>query len=282
MSNKYGPWATPIDVGPNPQLSAFWRRRMKMLVSAGKTNPMLSRCNLFWLIAAGMLMCVLPTLRSDAAGAKKTDNKPAASQKKQAPTPVLTLSTKDGKTTNPGVAIIGGIDKAHFEEIKQLIAQKKYTLLKTFDGPQGEKQYAYRFTFADGGKTALTFSTSLNNMEKKITQALADGKFRLLNLDVIEIHLCRDVDSNQEFKVQHVELSDGTEIALPSVDSGKIPSAVKETNWQEHLNSIRNGKRELLKLESARSYTYELTMDNGKTATLNYAGGEPLKMPGQN
>ena len=62
MSNQYGPWATMIDVGGNPQLSAFWRRRLTMLVPASQTSPMLSRRNLLWLGVAAALMLLPPTL----------------------------------------------------------------------------------------------------------------------------------------------------------------------------------------------------------------------------
>ncbi|MGA2797850.1 MAG: hypothetical protein ABSE63_09745, partial [Thermoguttaceae bacterium] len=62
MANKYGPWATLIDVGWNPQLSAFWKRRLKMLEPASKTSPVLSRRNLSLLAAAGILACLLPTV----------------------------------------------------------------------------------------------------------------------------------------------------------------------------------------------------------------------------
>ncbi|MGA2797848.1 MAG: hypothetical protein ABSE63_09735 [Thermoguttaceae bacterium] len=55
MANKYGPWATLIDVGGSPQLSAFWKRRMSMLVPASQTSPVLSRRNLSLLAAAGIL-----------------------------------------------------------------------------------------------------------------------------------------------------------------------------------------------------------------------------------
>jgi hypothetical protein len=76
MSNKYGPWATSIDVGMNPQLSAFWKRRMRMLVPASQTSPMLSRGNLLWLGLALVLITSLPTLffTSASAGEKKTDD----------------------------------------------------------------------------------------------------------------------------------------------------------------------------------------------------------------
>lgn len=63
MSNPFGPWATSIDVGGNPQLSAFWRRRLTMLVPASQTSPVLSRRNLLLLGAAGAVTAMLPTLR---------------------------------------------------------------------------------------------------------------------------------------------------------------------------------------------------------------------------
>jgi len=76
MTNPYGPWATLIDIGGSPQLSAFWRRRLTMLVPTSQTSPVLSRRNLLWLVAAGVLLVVLPTLRS--APAMADEEKPAA------------------------------------------------------------------------------------------------------------------------------------------------------------------------------------------------------------
>jgi hypothetical protein len=66
MSNPYGPWATLIDAGSNPQLSAFWRRRLTMLVSVSQTSPVLSRRNLFWLVLAAVMIGMMPTVRSTA------------------------------------------------------------------------------------------------------------------------------------------------------------------------------------------------------------------------
>jgi hypothetical protein len=81
MSNKYGPWATLIDVGGNPQLSSFWKRRLKMLVPASKTSPVLSRRNLSLLAAAGILACLLPTVFFTPASAQ--DKKPADKQSQE-------------------------------------------------------------------------------------------------------------------------------------------------------------------------------------------------------
>jgi hypothetical protein len=75
MATKYGPWATLIDTGGRPQLSAFWRRRLTMLVPASRTNPVLSRGNILILMAAGILTCVLPTLFFTPAAAQ--EKKPA-------------------------------------------------------------------------------------------------------------------------------------------------------------------------------------------------------------
>jgi hypothetical protein len=75
MSSKYGPWATPINAGMNPQLSAFWKRRLRMLVTANQTSPVLSRQSLLWLCALGSLMIVLPTFRTPSAVAD--EEKPA-------------------------------------------------------------------------------------------------------------------------------------------------------------------------------------------------------------
>jgi SecD/SecF fusion protein len=61
MAHPYGPWATLIDAGQNPQLSTFWRRRLGMLVPTSQASPTLSRRNLLWLGAAAALMLVLPT-----------------------------------------------------------------------------------------------------------------------------------------------------------------------------------------------------------------------------
>ncbi|MEN6406592.1 MAG: hypothetical protein ABFC77_08985 [Thermoguttaceae bacterium] len=63
MANQYGPWATLIDAGGNPQLSSFWRRRLTMLVPTSRTSPVLSRRNLLWLGTAGALASLTPTLR---------------------------------------------------------------------------------------------------------------------------------------------------------------------------------------------------------------------------
>jgi hypothetical protein len=79
MANQYGPWATLIDAAGNAQLSAFWRRRLVMLVPVSESSPSLSRRSLVCLFAAGALMFVLPTFRVAALAAE--EEKPARIRK---------------------------------------------------------------------------------------------------------------------------------------------------------------------------------------------------------
>ena len=101
MSNPYGPWATLIDAGRNPQLSAFWRRRLTMLVPASRTSPTLSRRHLLGLVAAAALICALPTLHAAPAAAQQ--QKPAAASPPSAPGGGAVLS--GGSTTSNGDVI---------------------------------------------------------------------------------------------------------------------------------------------------------------------------------
>ncbi len=270
MANNYSFRATLLNVVPNLRL---------------------------WLVAAGMLMCVLPTLRSDAAQPKKADKKPAEeSPEEQTTTITGTWTLPDGRTmtTSRTSGFMGG-SKAHHEEMNKLIAEKKYNLLSTSDSPDGEMQYEYSFTLSDGNNIKITFSMPLENVtswedyqqkqeeqrHEKINQAIAAGQFRLLNWEMIRVHLCRDVETNQKFKVQRIPRRDGTVIAFPRADFGKIPPGVQQTSWQEHLQAIRQKKRDLLEMETINYFTYEITVDDGTKVIWSYAGGEPLKMPAQ-
>ena len=76
MTNPYGPWATAINAGQNPQLSAFWRQRLTMLVPTSQTSPVLSRRTLMLLGVSAVLLGVMPTLQSAPAIATE-DNSPA-------------------------------------------------------------------------------------------------------------------------------------------------------------------------------------------------------------
>jgi hypothetical protein len=194
-----------------------------------------------------------------------------------------------------GSTIVGS-SKGQLDEIKKLIAEKKYKFLSTFESPDGQTQYVYSFSFSDGGHTAMNFSVPLEKVtswddyeqkqeeqqerrQEKIKQAVAAGRFRLINLEAMQSHLCRDVESNQKFKIQRIARPDGRDIAFLRPDYGPIPPSVKQSSWQEHLQAIRDGKRELLEIETVNNYTYELVSDDGTKIIFNYGGGDPLKKP---
>jgi hypothetical protein len=320
MTNPYGPWATLIDAGGNPQLSAFWRRRLTMLVPASQTSPMLSRRNLLWLAMVAALMLFLPTFRSapSIAGeeqptkaeksstgsvsvpAKAADKKPAGPQKERnsadpPPWKLPPWKLPNGVTIYETISTKGDAHGPGFEkEIDKLIAAKKYTLVKTFGPPGNERQYVYCFVLSDGKLATMNFSMPLENVassadygrkqeeqrqqrHEKINQAIAAGRFRLINQDVIQVHLCRDVASKENFEVRRDRLADGKEIACPQGDHGKVPATVKETSWKEHLRAIREGKRELLSFRTTNIYTYEMIANDGTKLLFQYGGGEPLK-----
>ena len=246
-------------------------------------------------------------IRSAARPSKKTrkPNKPSADADKKNVAPVDPPKTDSPtqkkprpKITLEGLGFYTSVasddSPENYEEIDTLIKQKKYKLLKTFNSPNGEKQYIYRFTFPDGQPLNMNFTMPLDDVkswadyEKKqlaqreqrneqIAQALTAGRFRLLNLEVMQVHLCRDVDSGEKFKVQRIELPGGKDIALFRADYNLIRSLMKRMSWKQHLKAIRDGKRELLELETVNNYTYEMTADDGTKVIFSYGGTEPLE-----
>lgn len=63
MNRSYGPWATLIDAGRNPGLSAFWRQRLTRLPGLSHDNPGLTRSAALALIVAAVAIGALPTLQ---------------------------------------------------------------------------------------------------------------------------------------------------------------------------------------------------------------------------
>jgi hypothetical protein len=194
--------------------------------------------------------------------------------------------------------------KRHHEEMKQLLAQKKYDFTKTSE-IMGRKGYVYKFTFADGSYTNMSFSMPLDNVvswedyqqkqqqeekqrQKQINKALAAGQFRLIDSDVILIHICREVATNQKYRIQRIALPDRKEKALYREIALYLPfdggaqektATMPQTSWQDHLDAVRDGKWELLSEETIPSYQYEVVLDDGSKTIFKYGGGKPLEKP---
>ena len=179
--------------------------------------------------------------------------------------------------------------------MKQLIAEKKYEFVKTLEIPPGSQtQYVYRFTLPDGEQVAMNFSMRLEEVNsweeylqeskeqirrrnEKISKAIAAGSFRLLDVQPLTTHVCRDVDSDRKLSVQRIELSDGQEVASVRGEAAAKPEY--QTSWQDHLQAIRHGERVLLDSQISKNYAYEITLPDGTTTIFTYGGSEPLRKP---
>lgn len=207
------------------------------------------------------------------------------------------LGTANIVTVIPDDAPAGTADKVrqHHEQMKQLIAEKKYTLVRTFEYPPGsETQYVYRFDLPDGDHMNMNFTLRLEevgswddylqkskeqarNRNEQISAAIAAGRCRLLNIEPLVTHVCRDVKTGQRLMVLRIELPAGKEIA--SVRTEDIDKPGYQTSWQDHLDAVQQGNRELIELKAGNMYTYEITFDDGSTTVFQYGGDEPLKKP---
>ncbi len=190
----------------------------------------------------------------------------------------------------PADAPPGSVEKANkdHEEMKQLIAKKQYELVKTYDGAGSGKQYLYRFTLSDGTSHGMSFSIPLENVaswedycqksreqkrqrEEEIFKAFAADRFRLLDIDRISVHVCRDADSDTRYLVQRFRRPDGEDEALVRPEGAGATRY--KTSWEDHLEAIRQGKRVLLDVHVTKSYTYEVTLDDGSTTTYQIGVG---------
>jgi hypothetical protein len=223
--------------------------------------------------------------------------------------PVRTRTLPNGRTVHGGWGIgtqVSSEDpnavetaKRHHEEMKQLIAQKKYELIKTRDhGIYGPKGYLYKFTFSDGSNGTNLFLMPLENVDswedywqkqekreeqrdEQISKAIAAGKFRLIDVVVMQFHICRDVGSDRKIEFQRLPGPQGKDFAdeAPTLDnlSTFVPGKLR-MSWQDHLQAIRDGKRELLDVRIGKNYAYEMVLEDGSKAVY-WANGKPLKKP---
>lgn len=247
------------------------------------------------LVACAVVCCVVVLVAAGGWAAEKVfesiANKDQYVELERFEEPPLTLP--DGSTMSsssvtgtylPPDAPPGSVEKAKkdHEEMKQLIAKKQYELVKTYDGAGSGKQYVYQFTLADGTSHRMNFSIPLENVaswddycrksrkqnrqrEEKIFKAFAADKFRLLDIDPISVHVCRDADSDVTYLVQRFRRPDEEDEALVRPQEEGVTR--HKTSWEEHLAAIRQGKRVLLDLDVTKSYVYELTLDDGSTTT---------------
>jgi len=185
-----------------------------------------------------------------------------------------------------------------WEEVKALIARRQYEFVKAFPSSDGQpQQYVYRFRLADGEPFSTNFDCRLeevNSWEEyearvarqrqerfaAIRKAVAQGRFRLLDVDILLSHICLDPASGRKLVVRRIPMPDKTVIALITTYPSSEAKGGTETSWQDHLRTIAEGKRLLLDIETVRHYKYEVTLHDGSTTLFNYGGDKPLPAQG--
>ena len=124
--------------------------------------------------------------------------------------------------------------------------------------------------------------------KSKSTRRIAAGRFRLIDSDVILTHICREVATNQKYRIQRIPLPDPKEKSLHheialyrpfDIGAEEKATTMPQTSWQDHLAAVRDGKWELLSEETIPSYQYEVVLDDGSKTLFNYGGGKPLEKP---
>jgi len=106
MNKPFGPWTIQIDIAGNPQLSAFWRRRMARLPAAYRTTVRMTWPASAFLVSVAVVMGALPTFRgqpvlAEPAGASappKPDAEPQAEFRRLA-APILQAQNAKYKST---------------------------------------------------------------------------------------------------------------------------------------------------------------------------------------
>jgi hypothetical protein len=183
--------------------------------------------------------------------------------------------------------------KKQREEMKILIAEKKYEFVKESKYPSGETSYTYKFKLDDGKEFQDDFWVRLETVtswdeylqkeketriqcQNEIGKAIKAGRFRLIDLFTYQIQLCRDVKTGHKISVLRIDCDDGRVIAfLTYSDNGELVK--EEESWHDHLKALRDGKRELLGLDDlGKEYKYEVILDDGSKVIYGFGSDKPL------
>lgn len=171
-------------------------------------------------------------------------------------------------------------------QLDQFIARKDYKLEKTEQDRDGQMIYVYRFPNGSTESVSLPLegiaslaeykareAQQREDRQKAIYDAIAQGRYRLVDARPMLIHLCRE--NGQDIEVMDIHKRDGNEIALITSLPRQEPGRSEETSWQDHLEAIAGGRRELVNVRIITSWTYEVTLADG-SKTRWQVGGDPL------
>jgi hypothetical protein len=199
-----------------------------------------------------------------------------------------------------GGAGVSPFTPAQRQELRKLIAEKKYQRIGKSETPRGT-EYLYRFVFSDGTVKPWPFYLPLEEFasvddynqkydvyearrQEAMQKALAKGHYRLVNVELILVHECLDVATGKTIEVQKIPLPDGSQIASAKEVKPWVPSPTGESEetfyemtWQEHLDSIKAGRRKLLDARVVKDFWYEMTLEDGSKTILGIGGQSPLE-----
>jgi hypothetical protein len=180
--------------------------------------------------------------------------------------------------------------KQEHEELKRLALDRKYEFVGEHKQSDGMTVYTYKFKLANGKEIKRELNVRLEDVAswdeyvqkdkevriehmKAIDKAVEAGRFRLLDVHTFQVQLCRDVKTGHKQRIVRYDRRSGS---IAHITNENAPS--EEESWQDHLQAIREGRRELLGLDdSGRDYTYEVTLDDGSKVIDSYGGNMPLK-----
>jgi hypothetical protein len=176
------------------------------------------------------------------------------------------------------------------EEIKQLVAQKKYKFVRRIDHADGSTSYVYYFQLSNHARLKWKYpGPRLEDVaswdeyqrksaeygkqrEKDIAKAIASGKGRLINFVLEEIHVCRDVATGQKLDVVRAapDCPEEGKVDFAYIYNGGMQEYEKpgdhmlaSSSWPDHLKAIREGQRELLDVRIVKKGIYEAVRADG-------------------
>ncbi len=178
------------------------------------------------------------------------------------------------------------------EEMPQAIVDGKYTFRKEYNNPYGGPvAYIYSIDLPSGPLN-WAFDVPLEKFEsweqfedleeearRKYSQmcdeAIEAGRYRLVDVKAELSHICREVETGEEIFCQRLP-GDSEPTAYIQPWPLKLNGRTKtiQTTWQDHLDAIADGSRELIEPFICSIYIYELTLSDGRVVHWSIAAGD--------
>ncbi len=182
---------------------------------------------------------------------------------------------------------------ARWDEIGQAILDGKYKLMHEHDLADSPTVFGYYIELPNDS-AGTTFVVPLEKFEsweqfraledevrrkhsQMCDEAIEAGRYRLVDADVLLSHVCREAETGKEIVCQRV-LSPIKDIEpMATITSWPrnmdVEREIIQTTWQDHLDAIVDGSRELIKADLINIYVYELILSDGRVVRWSIGGG---------